>query len=63
MKITLNIKDSKASAFINFIKSLYFVRVENNQGLSCIKASLKEVEKHNQGKVKLQTAQEFLAEL
>lgn len=31
MKVTLNIKDNKPSAFINFIKSLDFIKVEDSE--------------------------------
>ncbi|MEQ8712152.1 MAG: hypothetical protein RIC80_03995 [Cyclobacteriaceae bacterium] len=72
MKITLDIKDSKASAFVNFVKSLDFVKIQNSEdetelskeeALLSLEQSLKEVKLHQEGKIKLQSAQEFLDEL
>lgn len=31
MKVTLEIKDSKAAAFLNFVKSLDFIRIQSQE--------------------------------
>lgn len=72
MKITLEIKDSKASAFLNFIKSLDFIQIKTldnldepskDEILASIASGLQEVKDHESGKLKLKNAKEFLDEL
>lgn len=72
MKITLEIKDSKAAAFLNFIKSLDFIQIKTNEDvieptneeiLSSITQGIREVELHQIGDVKLQNAKDFLDEI
>jgi hypothetical protein len=72
MKITIDIKDSKAAAFINFISSLDFIKIETKEDyveptkeeiLNSIKKGIKEVQLHKEGKIKLQSARDFLNEL
>lgn len=72
MKVTLDIKDNKAAAFINFIKSLDFINIQSNEDfeeptkkeiLESIERGSKEVQLHKEGKVKLQSARDFLNEL
>ncbi len=68
--ITLSIPDQKYSFFMELIRSLGFVKkIEEEDGpskeeiLDGIKEALEEVKLHQQGKIKLKTAQEFLDEL
>ena len=72
MKVTLDIKDNKAAAFLNFIKSLDFIHIYNQEEyqeptkqeiLDSIKQGMKEVQLHNEGKIKLPSARDFLNEL
>lgn len=72
MKITLEIKDTKASAFLNFIKSLDFIQIKTQEELDeptkeeileSIAAGLHEVREHEAGNLKLKSAREFLDEL
>ena len=72
MKVTLDINDSKAAAFLNFIKSLDFIRIQSKEDyeeptkqeiLDSIKQGMKEVQLHKEGKIKLQPARDFLNEL
>jgi hypothetical protein len=72
MKITLEIKKEKAPAFLNFIKSLDFIKIKVQEDfeepskeeiLQNIEAGLKEVKDHLDGKTKLKDAREFLNEL
>lgn len=69
MKVTLDIKDRKAAAFLNFIKSLDFVHIQSQEDyeeptkqeiLSSIEKGLKEVQLHKEGKIELQSARDFL---
>ena len=71
MKVLLDINDSKATAFLNFIKSLDFIRIQKEdyeeptkqEILDSIKQGMKEAQLHQQGKIKLQSARDFLNEL
>jgi hypothetical protein len=72
MKVTLEINDSKAAAFLNFVKSLDFIRIHSKEDyeeptkqeiLDSIKQGMKEVQLHKEGKVELQSARDFLNEL
>ncbi len=70
MIITLDINDNKAPAFLNFIKSLDFIKVEDKSDeptkediLKSIKDGLTEVKLHSEGKIKLQSARDFLNEI
>jgi hypothetical protein len=68
MKVLLDIKDSKAAFFMELIKSLSFVKsepIDNNKALFLkeLKGAVKEVALAKRGKIKLQTAKEFLNEL
>lgn len=70
MRITLEINDSKASAFLNFIKSLDFIKIQNKEAISSkkdilegIKDGLNEAKLHSEGKIDLQSARDFLNEL
>ncbi|MBA4302035.1 hypothetical protein SAMN03080617_03474 [Algoriphagus alkaliphilus] len=72
MKITLEIDSEKASAFLNFIRSLDFIKIKVQEDfeeptkeeiLQSIEAGLKEVKDHLEGKIKLKEARTFLDEL
>jgi len=72
MKVILDIKDNKAAAFINFIKSLDFINIRSQEDyeeptkkeiLESIESGLKQVQLHKEGKIKLQSARDFLDEL
>jgi hypothetical protein len=72
MKVTLEINDNKAAAFLNFIKSLDFIRIQSKEDyeeptkqeiLDSIKQGMKEVQLHKEGKINLQSARDFLNEL
>lgn len=72
MKVTLDINDNKAAAFLNFVESLDFIRIQSKEDyeeptkqeiLDSIKQGMKEVQLHKEGKIKLQSAQDFLNEL
>ncbi len=72
MKVTLDIQDNKAAAFLNFIKSLDFIRIQSKEDyeeptrqeiLNSIKQGIKEAQLHQEGEIKLQSARDFLNEL
>ena len=72
MKVILDIKDNKAAAFLNFIKSLDFICIHTKENyeeptkqeiLEGIKQGLREVQLHQEGKIKLQSLRDFLNEL
>ncbi len=71
MKVTLDINDNKAAAFLNFVKSLDFIRIYSKEDyeeptkqeiLDSIRQGMKEVQLHQEGKIKLQSARDFLNE-
>ena len=72
MKVTLDIQDSKAAAFLTFIKSLDFIHINTQEDyeeptkqeiLESIKQGMKEAQQHQEGKIQLQSARDFLREL
>ena len=66
-QITLNIKESRFQFFMELIKSLDFVQVDDGDSneaiLSNIKIGLDEVKLAKQGKLKTTPAKDFLNEL
>lgn len=73
-QVTINIPDSKYKFFIELVKSLDFTKVEEQPSVKKlnskqksfvgdVKQSLKEVELHQQGKIKLQSARDFINDL
>ena len=69
-EVTLHIKESKFSFFMELIKSLDFVHVEEKDKgdtkeavLHNLKAGLEEVKKFKKGKLKTTSAKAFLNEL
>jgi len=68
MKVLLDIKDDKASFFMEVLKNFSFVKAEplsdgKAQLIEDIKEAVKEVNLAKQGKIKLQSAKDFLNEL
>lgn len=64
-QVTLNIADSKFNTFLEFIKTLEYVKVENDEekALSELQSSLKQVKLMQDGKLPKQSATDFLNEL
>jgi len=67
-RIVLDIPDNKFQFFMELVNNLGFKEVmrltkEQKKFIDDLKNSLKEVELHRQGKIKLQTARDFLNEL
>ncbi len=68
MKILLDIKESKADFMIELLKNFSFVKAETltpskAQFLKELRGSVEEVTLAKQGKIKLQSARDFLNEL
>lgn len=68
MKLLLDIKDNKAAFFVEVLKNFSFVKatpISENKAefLKDLKESVEEVRLAKQGKIKLQTAKEFIDEL
>ncbi len=64
-QVTLNIADNKFKTFLDFIKTLDYVKVEDieEQTLEELQNSLRQVKLMQEGKLPKQSAQEFLNEL
>lgn len=67
-QVTLNIQDTKFQFFMELVKSLDFVQIDNEGDskkyiLSNIKKGLEEVKLAKQGKLKTTPAKDFLNEL
>ncbi len=75
-QITLTIPDKEYSFFMRMIRSFTFVKVEKTKAIQefnstpeqvewveGLKSALEEVEMHQQGKIELQSARDFLREL
>ena len=68
MKIVLDIKESKVGFILELLKNFSFVKTEplspsKEEFLKELKGSVKEVAMAKKGKVKLQSARDFLNEL
>ena len=68
MTILLEVKDSKADFFMELLKSFPFVKTKKHspakaQLIHEIKEAVEEVKLAKQGRIKLQSAKEFLREL
>lgn len=68
MKLLLDIKDNKADFILELLKNFSFVKTETispqkAQFLKELKGSVEEVQLAKQGKIKLQSARDFLNEL
>lgn len=64
-QIILNIADNKFKAFLEFIKTLDYVKVEDMEvkALEELQSSLNQVKLMQEGKLPKQSAQDFLNEL
>jgi hypothetical protein len=64
-QLTLNIADSKFNAFLEFIKTLDYVKVEDEEqtAIKELQNSLKQVKLMQEGKLAKQSATDFLNEL
>lgn len=64
-QVTLNVADNKFNAFLEFIKTLDYVKIEDSEGkaLDELKNSLKQVKLMKEGKLPKQSAKDFLDEL
>ncbi len=64
-QVTLNIADSKFNTFLEFIKTLEYVKVENDEekALAELQSSLRQVKLMQEGKLPKQSATNFLHEL
>jgi hypothetical protein len=67
-RVVLDIPDNKISFFMELVNNLGFKKVqrlsnEKKRFVDDLKNSLNEVELHRQGKIKLQSARDFLNEL
>lgn len=68
MKLLLDIKDNKAEFILELLKNFSFVKTETispqkARFLKELKGSVEEVKLAKQGKIKLQSARDFLNEL
>ena len=63
--MTLNIADSKFNTFLEFIKTLEYVKIENDEdkALTELQSSLNQVKLMQDGKLPKQSATDFLNEL
>jgi len=63
--VTLNIADSKFNTFLEFIKTLEYVKIENDEdkALTELQSSLNQVKLMQDGKLPKQSATDFLNEL
>lgn len=64
-QLTLNISDSKFQTFLEFIKTLDYVKVPevDKKALSELQESLNQVKMMQEGKIEKQTIEDFLNEL
>lgn len=64
-QLTLNIRDSKYKAFLEFIKTLDYVEVSevDTKALNELQNSLNQVKLMQQGEIEKQSAEDFLNEL
>ncbi len=67
-RVVIDIPDNKFNFFIELVKNLGFKRVrplskEQKEFVDDLKHSLEQAKQHQDGKIKLQTAKDFLNEL
>jgi len=67
-RVVLDIPDNKINFFMELVNNLGIKKVQmltskQNEFVDDLKTSLNEVELHRQGKIKLQSARDFLNEL
>jgi len=67
MKVILDVKDDKASFFMELLKNFSFVKTKpltkKDEFLEGLKESVEQVKLAKQGKIKLKSAEELLNEL
>ena len=62
-QVTLKVTDSKFKAFIEFVKTLDYVKIESGENLADLEKGLKEVKQIQDGKLKSRPVQDLLNEL
>lgn len=67
-RIVIDIPDSKINFFLELVKNLGFKKVkrltnEQKEFVDDLRSSLKQVDDHQKGKIKLQSARDFVDEL
>jgi hypothetical protein len=63
-QLTLNINDNKFRTFLEFVKTLDYVEIqEADKSLAELQNSLKQVKMMQEGKIEKQMAKDFLNEL
>ncbi|MEX0811266.1 MAG: hypothetical protein WD048_03550 [Chitinophagales bacterium] len=64
-QLTIHIDEKKFPAFLEFIKTLDFVKIDKskNEFLNDLSEAVEEVKLEKEGKIQLQSAQDFLDEL
>ncbi|WOK04567.1 hypothetical protein RT717_15910 [Imperialibacter roseus] len=62
-EITLKINDSKFKTFVEFVKTLDYVRIENNKNLEDLEKGLLELKQIQDGKLKSRPVEDLLNEL
>ena len=70
MQVTLEIPDEKYASFMEVVRNIRFVKVQNERKLTAsqqkfvngLKNALQEVELHQQGKIQLRDADDLLKE-
>lgn len=67
-RVVIDIPDNKFNFFMELVKNLGFKKVkqiskENKQFVDDLQHSLEQVKQHQEGKIKLQLAKDFLKEL
>jgi hypothetical protein len=71
MQVTLEIPDDKYASFMEVVRNIRFVKIRKEEKLTIanqkfiknLKNSLEQVELHQQGKIELKDAYDFLDEL
>jgi hypothetical protein len=61
--VTLKVTDSKFKAFIEFVKTLDYVKIDSGENLADLEKGLKEVKQIQDGKLKSRPVQDLLNEL
>lgn len=67
-RVVIDIPDNKINFFLELVKNLGFKKLkrlsdEQREFLDDLKHSLEQVKQHQEGKIKLQSAEDFLNEL
>lgn len=64
-QITLNINDNKFHAFLEFLKTLDYVKIQepDKKSLAELQSSLNQVKLMQEGKIEKQSVEDFLNEL